>query len=142
LTLSRRAAALGVIGFHEESSDHPGATAHFWPNILWGGNGSTIFGSDVFNTEDFFRGTPMTRAARLKDTKGDFRAVTDERGVALVRNLPPGQQSYAVAHTNFDMPIVRAGGSAHRSASVVLTGGETNQVTVTMRPKGAEALTH
>jgi hypothetical protein len=117
------------------------ATASFWPNILWGGNGSTIFGSDVFNSEDFLRGHLNWSVARKK-AMDQFRATTSAAGIALVPNLPPGSQSYAVHHTNYDMPILRVGRSAARSASVNLTGGETGRVTVTMQKKGIDAVTH
>ena len=63
-----------------------------------------------------------TGRCRSQTEKGD-RAVsraTDTQGIALVRNLPPGDQSYAVLHTNYDMSILRVGKSAQRSASVSL----------------------
>jgi hypothetical protein len=120
-----------------------GARAGFSPNVLWGGNGSTIFASDLFNSEDFFRdGVPADWNAIRKVTEGDFRALSDENGVALVRNLPASHQSYFVSHTNYAMPISRAGGGARRSASVDLSSGETGRVTVKMQKMGTEELTH
>jgi len=117
------------------------ASARFWPNILWGGNGSTVFGSDLYNSENFLRGNMNWNAAQKK-AMAQYRATTDAQGIALVRNLPPGNQSYAVHHTNYDMPILRAGKSAERSASVNLTSSETGRVTVTMQKKGVDAVTH
>ena len=126
-----------------DNLDQPlsGATAFFWPNILWGGNGSTIFGSDVFNTEDFFRGLPFSMES-IRRRQNAFHAVTDSQGVARVRNLPPGVQAFTVQHARFDMPIKRSSGSAERSTSVTLTGGETGKVAVTLQKKGTEVLTH
>ena len=74
--------------------------------------------------------------------ENDFRAISDARGVALVRTLPAGRQSYSVTHTNYEMPVVRSGGSVGRSASVTLTSGETGRVTVRMQKRGTEELTH
>jgi len=120
-----------------------GARASFWPNILWGGNGSSVFGSDLFNSEDFFRdGAPADWSAIRKLTEDDFRTVSDSNGIAHVRNLPAGNQSYSVSHTNYAMPISRAGGGATRSASVDLSSGETNRVVVRMQKRGKEELTH
>lgn len=71
-----------------------------------------------------------------------FRATASADGITLIRNLPPGNQSYAVNHTNYDMPILRVGKSAKRSASASLAGSETGRVTVTMQKKGIDALAH
>jgi hypothetical protein len=120
-----------------------GATAGFWPNVLWGGNGSTIFASGLFNSEDFFRGGQRPDwAAVYEKTRKNFHAESDANGVAVVWNLPAGEQSYSVRHTNYDMPIVGTGGAASRSASVKLSPGETGKVAVTMQVKGKDALTH
>ena len=135
------AASCAVTVLNDAGQPLAGASARFWPNILWGGNGSTIFGSDVLNKEDFFRGNATQSSIRIKAME-QFRATTDAQGIALVRNLPPGNQSYAVLHTNYDMPILRVGTSAERSASVSLTAGETGRVTVTMQKKGIDALAH
>jgi hypothetical protein len=90
-----------------------GAVAGFWPLVLWGGYGSNVFGSDMFNSEDFFRdGAPADWQAIHKLAEDDFRAISDQNGVALVRTLPAGSQSYSVTHTNYAMPISRAGGGA------------------------------
>jgi hypothetical protein len=120
-----------------------GAEAGLWPNVLWGGNGSTIFAEDIFNTEDFFRHGPgMNWLQRRHWMENDFRAISDARGLALVRTLPAGRQGYTVTHTNYEMPVVRSGGSAGRSASVTLAPGETGRVTVRMQKRGTEELTH
>jgi hypothetical protein len=120
-----------------------GARAGFWPNVLWGGNGSTVFAGDIFNSEDFFRdGQPTDWFSFRKLAEKDFRAVSGSNGVALVRTLPAGSQSYSVTHTNYAMPITRAGGGAGRSASVDLSSGETGRVTVKMQKVGTETLTH
>ena len=59
ITLPMEAAAsCEVTVLDDKSRPLAGARAGFWPNVLWGGNGSTIFGSDLFNSEDFFRDGP------------------------------------------------------------------------------------
>ncbi len=108
--------------------------------MLWGGNGSTVFADGRFNSEDYYRTTiPPDWSVIEEKTKKDFRAMSDGRGVATVMNLPAGPQDYRVSHTNYDMPINRAGGRAHRSAAVTLSAGETSKVVVTMQKKGVES---
>jgi hypothetical protein len=119
-----------------------GAMASFWPNVLWGGNGSTLFASDTFNSEDFRDGPPTDWRAIRKLAEDDFRAVSDQNGVALVRTLPAGNQSYSVTHTNDTMPISGSGARRQRSAIVNLSPGETGRVVVKMQKVGTEALTH
>jgi len=97
----------------------------------------------VFNSEDFFRtGVPADWFSIRKLVEDDFRAISDSNGVALVRTLPAGSQSYSVTHTNYAMPIDRSGGDARRSRSITLSSGETGRVTVKMQKVGTEALTH
>jgi hypothetical protein len=120
-----------------------GARAGFWPNVLWGGNGSTVFASDTFNSEDFFRHeSPADWLAIRKLTEDDFRAVSDSNGVARVRTLPAGMQDYSVSHSNYAMPIAGSGANARRSANVNLSPGETGSVTVKMQKAGTKVLTH
>jgi hypothetical protein len=120
-----------------------GARAGFWPNVLWGGNGSTVFANDTYNSEDYFRtGVPTDWLTSRRLTEDDFRAVSDSNGVALVRTLPAGNQNYSVTHSNYAMPILRTGFDAGRSASVNLSSGETGRVTVKMQKTGTETLTH
>jgi hypothetical protein len=145
ITLRMEAAAsCEVTVLDDEGKPLAGARAGFWPNVLWGGNGSTIFANDLFNSEDFFRnGTPANWDAVGKMTEDSFRAISDAQGVALVRNLPAGTgQDYSVRHTNFAMPILRSGGNGGRSASVDLWPGETGRVVVRMKKLGTEVLTH
>ena len=144
ITLEMEAAASCEVTVQDDTGKPlSGAKAGFWPNVLWGGNGSTVFVSDLFNSEDFFRdGRPADWFSVQKLVEDDFRAISDSNGVALVRTLPAGGQSYRVSHTNYAMPISRTGGSAHRSASVNLSPGETGRVTVKMQKAGTEELTH
>jgi hypothetical protein len=111
--------------------------------VLWGGNGSTVFANDTYNSEDYFRtGVPTDWLTSRRLTEDDFRAVSDSNGVALVRTLPAGNQNYSVTHSNYAMPILRTGFDAGRSASVNLSSGETGRVTVKMQKTGTETLTH
>jgi hypothetical protein len=137
------AASCEVTVLDDADKPLPGARAGFWPNVLWGGNGSTIFASDTFSSEDFLRsGRSIDWMAIRRLTEGDFRAVSDSNGVALVRTLPAGNQNYSVTHSNYAMPIVGSGANAGRSASVNLSPGATGHVTVKMQKAGTETLTH
>jgi len=119
-----------------------GAVAVFSPNVLWAGNGSTVFADSLFNSEDMLCNAHQPDREMVRErTNNDFRARSDDRGVALVE-LPAGSQSYSVSHTNYEMPIQRAFGSPQRSGSVQLSAGETTRVVVKMQKKGTEALTH
>jgi hypothetical protein len=137
------AASCEVTVLNDAGKPLVGARAGFWPNVLWGGNGSTVFASDTFSSEDFLRNGPpadWTTIRRLAED--DFRAVSDSNGVALVRTLPSGNQGYSVTHSNYAMPIAGSGANASRSASVSLSPGETGRVTVKMQKAGTETLTH
>jgi hypothetical protein len=144
ITLSMEAAAsCEVTVLDDEGKPLAGASAVFWPNVLWGGNGSTVFASDLFNSEDFFRaGPPADGHTMRKLAKDDFRAMSDSHGVARVGTLPAGSQGYSVSHSNYAMPIMRWGGGGGRSASMNLSSGETGRVVVKMQKLGAEVLTH
>jgi hypothetical protein len=144
ITLQMEAAAsCEVTVLDDAGKPLAGAKALFWPNVLWGGNGSTVFATDTFNSEDVFRnGRSVDWLETHRLAQDDFRAISASNGVALVRTLPAGNQSYRVSHTNYAMPISRAGGGPRRSADVNLSPGETGRVTVKMQKAGTEALTH
>jgi hypothetical protein len=121
----------------------PGASVGFWPNVLWGHNGSTIFAADLYNSEDTFRGGEKPDWSALRKKVGDdYQAVSDQNGVALIRTLPASHLGFSVTHTNYEMPIVRGNGAAHRNESIQLTPGETGRAVIKMQKRGTEALTH
>lgn len=117
----------------------PDAEAMFWPNVLWTGQGSTIFMGWTFNSRDAYRAEEDFDWRRLsKDWPPVYQARSDARGIAIVSNLPAFTQAFAVDHTNFDLPIDPADND--RFARVPLAPGETNRKTVRMERKGVEFL--
>lgn len=136
-------AACEIAVLDEAGQPLAGARAGFWPNVLWGGNGSSVFADNLYNSEDYFRKSETPDSKGIREmTKDDFHATSGTNGVALVRNLPSGNQDYSLSHTSYDMPLNRTAGSASRSASVTLSAGTINRVVVRMRKKGSETLTH
>ena len=123
------------------------AKVSFWPNVLWGGRGSTVFATYPLNSEDSFRQkTPpdWEKAAKMDD--GLFTARSDKEGRAVVTNLPAygKQQSFAVEHAQFEMPIDRSSGrgAGHRYSIIHTGAGETNRTSVQLQKRGKEFIEH
>ena len=120
-----------------------GATAYFSPNVLWGGNGSTIFCGHTHDSADFFRGIPRAdRDAEDARLKGLFNATSDRNGIALVPNLLPENLHFSVDHTNYVVPVDATKGSRSRSITTTFSPGETNRLRVLMQKRGLDAVTH
>ena len=117
----------------------PDAEAFFWPNVIWNGQGSSIFAGWTFNSEDVYRSEEDFDWRKLsKNWPPVFQAYSDKRGIATVSNLPAFNQYFTVTHTNFELPIEPRNNS--RYASAQLLPGQTNRVTVTMQKKGTRFL--
>jgi len=120
----------------------PEATVSFWPNVLWGGRGSTIFAADSFNWEDVLSSGLRPDWNKLRSTSQHrFQAKTDARGIATVRDLPcfSGSQNFSVGHAQFEMPIDKAQGEG-RSSSMYVKAGQTNRAVVKLQKKGTELI--
>lgn len=112
------------------------ANVSFWPNILWGFGGTSIFPGPLFRTEDLIR-----TGALPKWSRGGYSAKTDARGVAVVRNLPGFKQNFAVSHACYELPAKTVYGTIRRrSADVTLAGGYTTKIRVIMQKKGVDVL--
>jgi hypothetical protein len=141
--LMEPAAQCEVVVSDDKDQPLEGATVRFWPNIMWAETGTTIFGFDAWDSEQLYRtGTRPEWKSMFENRERLFMADTDAKGVALVRNIPAYTQSFAVAHTNFEMPVYYAYGAAHRETNVDLAAGETTRVTVKMQRKGMQYLEH
>ncbi len=124
-----------------DDQGHPLANAevYFWPNVIWNGNGSTIFMGPTFKSEDLLRsGEDFNWQKFRKENPPAYFAKSDQRGIAIVPNLPAFNQSFQVEHTNYEMSITPL--NNRREASSKLLPGETNYVTVIMEKKGTEFL--
>jgi hypothetical protein len=119
------------------------AEVALWPNVTWGRSGSTIFADPLVNSEDSFRSG--SRPDWQKSWPGLFKGQSDKNGVAVVTNLPAysANQSFAVEHENFEMPVTRdRSGDGHRYGIIYTGPGETNRVTVRMQKKGTQFIEH
>jgi len=122
------------------------AKVSFWPNVLWGGRGSTVFATYPLNSEDSFRQrSPPDWGKAAKMEERLYTATSDKQGVAVVTNLPAygKQQSFAVEHAEFEMPVDRSGrGAGHRYGIIYTGAGETNRGSVQLQKKGKEFIEH
>lgn len=112
-----------------------GAECGFWPNIGWWGGGSQIYCEPMYSTVDLLTDPKRTIERFWKDR--GFNAKTDAAGKAVVKNLPPKEDQFAVEHDQWELPL---GPSKRRQATVQLTAGKTSEVTVILQPKGSEFL--
>jgi beta-lactamase regulating signal transducer with metallopeptidase domain len=117
------------------------ATVIFSPNVLWG-DGTRIF-AQRSDSEGFVRsGSKFDYEKQWEKYKTDaFAATTNEKGVAIVRNLPGYSQHFAVFHSDYELPIKTNYGHSQRYRVAELSVGKTSTVTVTMQKKGKEFLT-
>jgi hypothetical protein len=108
----------------------PGATCSFWPNVGWWGGGSQVYCTPLYGTLAVLKPT-IDFKEELKKEKL-FSAVTDDQGVALVKNLPPRQAStFVIYDDKVQMKVAGDQGYGHAD----LTAGEPNNVTVTLLEK-------
>jgi hypothetical protein len=71
-----------------------------------------------------------------------FEARTDERGVAIVRDLPGfgGLESFNAEHAKFEMGIEKGSGDEGRRSQVAIKAGQTNRTIVTLQKKGTQVM--
>jgi hypothetical protein len=116
-----------------------GAEVGFWPNVIWGGYSSTIFARDSVNWEDVLpTGLRPDWNKIMNSTNRLFAAETDDRGIAVISNLPTlnGPQNFAVMHTDYELAIDPNLGD--RYASMEAKAGGSNSTTVTLQKKGKQ----
>ena len=152
-------ATLEVTVLDDQRQPLQGAEVSLWPNVIWSGRGTTIFGSGLYNSADYYRthvrpsfntdqiynsdNYYRIRVRPSFNTERHFFALTDQRGVAVVSNLPANANAFAVRHTSFDLPIRRdSSGAGDRYWPVTLTPGQTNRTTVLMEKRGTEFIQH
>jgi protocatechuate 3,4-dioxygenase beta subunit len=118
------------------------ATVAFAPNVQWGGKSSQIFARRSINSEEFLRDkTDFDWEKQWEKYKiDDFAATTDEKGIAIVRNLPGYSQNFEIIHSDYELPIKTDSGYGRREARAELIVGKTTAITVTMQKKGKEFL--
>ena len=137
------AAAYAITVLDDSGAPLPGARASFWPNVTWGGNGATIFCHGAVDTETLLRDPTWNWQTFRATNEYPFAAISDQNGIALVRNLPgDGTKDFSITHTNFEMPVVQGPFGKGRSANADLVSGKTNAAVVRMKKRGTEEITH
>lgn len=116
-----------------------------WPNIRYGEWGATILGADDYNSADFVRNTEKGKGFMKwwQNRPASFTATSDFTGVALMMNLPKEAKEFSVTHSNFVLPARDDGsGEKRRQASMRLSSGLTNRVTVQLEPVTRAPIAH
>ena len=80
----------------------PDAKIAMWPNQAFLGGGSTILGSGI-SSADSLRMSEKELRASIEKQFGAFHAETNEKGVAVIKNLPgTPNQGLAAMHDDFE----------------------------------------
>jgi beta-lactamase regulating signal transducer with metallopeptidase domain len=118
-----------------DPSNYPiaGAECYFCPNVAWWGWGVQIYCSPMYSTIDSLRGT-VNAAERLSQEEL-YRATTNADGVAIVKNLPPGNQLLLIRSKKFQLA---ANNQRQRMIDVSVKAGQTAHVAVKMEPIGGD----
>lgn len=104
------------------------------PNVKWWDYGSTIHSEVWINSREFLR-TPGKPPAPVIFP---FSAITDNTGLALITNLPPGDPPISVGHENWKLPLNNASGLGEQSVTIV--AGETTDINFTQEPKTPDSI--
>ncbi len=120
-------ATLEVVTKTESGKPIEGATVYVNPNTLRMGG---IFGQ-VHNPSDE---VPFHIPAPLP--KIPYSAVTDQNGVAVIRNVPAITRFLEIEHPQYEVPL--SGGD--RVIRFSLSPGVTKKLELTLQPKGKEFL--
>ena len=126
-----------------------GALVYFNPNQSLG-RSTSILGTR-FNSIDLLRNRDDAsddRAAKIRPAIPQFSAETDGNGIALVKGLPAGQQTFYVESKSYDMPIQtdlplsRPGEIwiPRRSGTITVSANAEASALVKMEPKGSSSL--
>jgi len=116
-----------------------------WPNIRYGEWSATILGGDDYNTADFMRDSDKGNSFMKwwQNKPPSFAATSDVTGVALMMNLPKEANEFSVTYSNYVLPAREDGsGQKRRQASMNLSSGQTNRVTVQLEPLGRAPIEH
>jgi len=122
-----------------DKSNQPikGATVLFGQNVKWQGGGTQLFPGFLWKSEDTIT-MDENEASKLvvQLWKSDFQAITNNAGIAVVRNLPGLKDRFHVSHDNYEMiPDKKTRNPEEQEVLVDLVGGQTTKVTVKMQKK-------
>jgi hypothetical protein len=113
-----------------------------WPNVRYGEWSATILMSDCYNSSDVLRSKPGVNELWQRRV-ADFEGVSDSAGVAVLPNLPSDETRLAVEHPGYELPAVEGDtGQKRREASVKLTAGATNRLSIQLEPRERSKISH
>jgi len=125
-----------------------GATVLFYPNQRFGWS-TNIIGTRTDSVKMLRdRDNDPDSFAPFRPDVPQFEAKTDANGVAVMKGLPPGQQSLHVFADSFDMPIEKSRPASlpvelwvpRRSATITVKPDAEVLAQVKMEPKGSTSL--
>jgi beta-lactamase regulating signal transducer with metallopeptidase domain/ankyrin repeat protein len=126
----------------------PGATVYLNPNQMLE-RGTNIIGTRSNSIEMLSaRDSVPDGLAKFKPAVPQFSAKTDATGVAIVKGLPPGSQSFFVHSDSFDMPIPSDQSPSspgqmqipRRIGTIIVTSAAEASTRIKMEPKGSTSL--
>jgi len=120
-------ASLEVTTVTESGKPIPGARVHASPNVIRIQTG--IFGMTKRSHEE-----PFQHPEQLPELS--YSAITDQRGVAVVRNLPAISRSFDVEHAQYQVPLQDAKGFRDRHIRCNFKSGVTNKLVLKLELKG------
>ncbi len=111
-----------------------GAIVLFSPNQQFQ-RGNTILGSCTGTAETLEKSEAPESALNNR-----YQVQTDASGIALISNLPPGQQIFYVHYADYEMPIAFVQSYPVRDARIEIMAGAVVEQTVTMEKAGTRSL--
>jgi hypothetical protein len=132
-----RTCCLAVSVTDDQGKPLKDALVNMWPNVRYGEWSATILGADNYNTGDFMRNSENGNSLMKwwQNKPPSFTAISDVTGEALVMNLPKEVKEFSVTHSKFALRAIADGsGQKRRQASMTLSSGQTNRVTVQLEP--------
>ena len=105
-----------------------GATVYVNPNVV---RMNGIFGNMAKSSE-----APFRAMIPLPDVP--YNAITDARGLAVIRNLPASDRGIEVEDSDYQVPLQDLKGWRDRHIRTQYSPGQTNHFALTMEPKGKD----
>lgn len=125
-----------------DDNDNPiqGAVVGFGPNFSFPPGPGGIVGT-YFRSADSIGQSVEQLRTRYQMQLAQYVVMTDELGVALIKNLPAlSNASFQCTHKDFEMPPAEFGNPYLRYTQVDLTPGETSAIKLRLQPKGDQVL--
>ncbi len=136
-------ARLEILVLDDHGKPLPGVKVSSWPNVRYGEWAAVVLAGDCYNTADAYLSKTGLNLRGFMHTIADFQGESDSSGVAVIPNLPLEAKRFAVDDPHFALPAVAdSSGQKRREASVNLTPGTNNRVTITLEPIDQSPITH